>query len=658
MSLEKNRHIQIVLYFLHNEKMITSDELADITKASTRTIKNDIHVINDDIKEHGFEILSKKSEGYYLNVFDEAACKKYEKNLKIVAHYTDTDQELSYQLRIRSIIEILLMAKDYVSLDELAEAVFVSKSVIKLDLQKVRGYLESYWLKLESKSNYGIKVVGKELRIRHAIINFYGINVPTYDDELRAELFHSQLQSDDYDDVRHIELDVLRENHYSIKDNASQGLARYLIVSRNRLKSGYPTVTLSDKTKKELDQFEVQKAITTILFERLKDFDGFDFSEDEKYAVQMYLVAYHDYEGAEITPNTMKFLFGSIQQMYYEVNEYIKNTMGLQDEFNHTKEQLFYNVARIVTRNHFKMQPYNRISYGQAYEGVKSNPTAITLASYLASYFEERLFCRLNTKDVLYLAHYFDELLDQIQFEYHPLKLVTTSGVGKNYAELIVNNLNEKFGQYIAENQALELYEIRPYSKEEIDLVVMDNLFNAYRYDIPYALVGRKNYAMLIEALKDGYDIEDEVNELTAMLKIYPNYEFLNYQDCFRILSYKYGADDLSITEMIQTFKRHEERISYARYGFVLLMADYRFIQKNCLEVYKLKQEMIWSENFTVRYVIFFSIDFQKNLKLMKALAALMSSLYEDEKLFDALYQTEDKHDLIKKAVLKQISLL
>lgn len=658
MSLEKNRHIQIVLYFLHNEKMVTSDELATLTKASTRTIKNDIHVINDDIKEHGFEILSKKSEGYYLNIFDDEACRKYEKNLRIIAHYTDTDQELSYQLRIRSIIETLLMAKDYVSLDELAEAVFVSKSVIKLDLQKVRWYLDSYWLKLESKSNYGIRVVGEELRIRHAMINFYGINVPTYDSDLKGDLFYRQLQSDDYDEVRHVELDVLRESHYSIKDNASQGLARYLIVSRNRIQAGYPPVVLNDKTKKELDQFEVQKSITQVLFERLKEFDGFDFSEDEKYAVQMYLVAYHDYEGAEITPNTMKFLFGGIQQMYYEVNEYIKNTMGLQDEFNHTREQLFYNVARIVTRNHFKMQPYNRISYGAAYEGVKSNPTAITLASYLASYFEERLFCRLNTKDVLYLAHYFDELLDQIQFEYHPLKLVTTSGVGKNYGELLVKRLNDKFGKYIKDNRALELYEIRPYTKEEIDLVVIDNMANAYRYDIPYVLIRRNNYTMLIEGLKNGFDIDEEVNELVSMLKIYPNYKFLNHEDCFRILSYKYGADDLSINEMIQTFKRHEERISYARFGFVLLMADYRFIQKNCLEIYKLKDEMVWSENLTIHYVIFFSVDFARNLKLMKALSALMTSLYEDECLFDEILQASDKKDLIKSAVLKQISLL
>ena len=45
---------------------------------------------------------------------------------------------------------------------------------------------------------------------------------------------------------------------------------------------------MDKKTKWELDQFPIQKAIAFDLFEKLKVFDGFDVTEDEKYYIIMH----------------------------------------------------------------------------------------------------------------------------------------------------------------------------------------------------------------------------------------------------------------------------------------------------------------------------------------------------------------------------------
>lgn len=657
MRLEKNRHIQIALHFMHNGRMITSEELASLTKASARTIKSDIAIINDALQENGCRILSKKSEGYQLVVTDQGRYEAYKTQLEIINHYSDSDQELSYMLRVSEIIRELLSSNDYTNIDELAEKMYMSRSTIKQDLQKVRKYLESYSLQLETKPNYGMRVVGKERHFRMAMMSAYGINIPTVQRNLKVEQYRKQLEAEDYDAVRHTTLDVLRKEKYSIKDNASQGLSRYLMVMRSRIKLNYGHIIFDEKTRKELASFKIQSKVTGHLFKELQCYEGFDVSEDEKRFITMYLIAYHDYEGAEITENVMQFFFKDTQKMFYEACEYIKSTLGLEDNFTRTKEQLFYNVCRIVVRNHFHMLPYDLISYSTTYEDIKNNPVAINLASYLASYLEERLFCRLNVRDILYLAHYFNELLNQILFPYQPQRLLTVSGIGKNYAQLMIDKIDARYGRYVKSNAAMELYEIRPLTTNEVDLVVLDNLSFAYRYDIPYVTVDRNNLDNLKEELKRGFLLHQVYEEIRGMLKVYRNYEFRNAEDCFRILSYKYGVDELSVNEMIHILKRHEERISYGRFGFAVLLADYRFVRKNCIEIYQLKTPMTWYEGTSVSHVLFVAADFTANLKLMKAVSYLISSLYEDEALMEELFEEESRSEVILAAILKQIQM-
>ena len=60
MSLEKKRHILITLYFMEQERTVTSWELSQMTHVSSRTIKGDIAQINQELKKQGGEIRLRK----------------------------------------------------------------------------------------------------------------------------------------------------------------------------------------------------------------------------------------------------------------------------------------------------------------------------------------------------------------------------------------------------------------------------------------------------------------------------------------------------------------------------------------------------------------------------------------------------------------------
>lgn len=666
MQLEKNRHIQIALHLMQNNRSITSDELAVLTRASARTIKNDIVLINDVLKKHGSEIISKKSEGYFIQVYDEPEFTKYKNELEIInlyyVRYGGT-QYLNRILKTTEILQVLLASNEYISIDDLAERLFVSRSTIKQELHQVKTYLNSYHLVLDSKPNFGLKVTGKEHHYRMAMLCCFGINVPTLQNNIRDENYRKQITSEDYDQIVQVVSQVIRKHHYRIKDNSFSGVARYLVIMRSRIQLGYGHIVMDKKTKWELDQFPIQKAIAFDLFEKLKAFDGFDVTEDEKYYIAMHLIAYHDYEGTEINSETMGFLYSEIVNQYHKAQQFIRETFGLEDNVALTQNQLMYNVARIVARHYFDMLPYSHLNYGNGYEEVKDNPVAINLASYLASYFEEILGCQLNTKDTLYLAHYFDELLYQIEFEHKPMNLITVSGIGRNYSLNIINHLERSYGKYIKSNSAMEVYETIDLNEEDVDLIVIgnvtsSNVFSAVKNKFSFVAVDHHDHSNVEKALKNGFQIFDLCEQIAAMTKVYLNFEFTGQQDCFRILSYKYGVDENAVNAMLSSFNRNEERISYGRFGFVLLMADYDHVRRNCFEIYQLKEPIEWEGGYIVKYILFLSSKMAAKSKIMKAFSYLITSLFEDGTLIEELINQEGRAEAIRLAVLKQIRMI
>ncbi|MDQ0361801.1 HTH domain-containing protein [Breznakia pachnodae] len=59
----------ILLYLCENE-LSTSEAMAKEFQVTTRTIRNDIKMLNEQASENGFEILSKSGIGYSMNITD------------------------------------------------------------------------------------------------------------------------------------------------------------------------------------------------------------------------------------------------------------------------------------------------------------------------------------------------------------------------------------------------------------------------------------------------------------------------------------------------------------------------------------------------------------------------------------------------------------
>ncbi|MEC6747968.1 PRD domain-containing protein [Marinilactibacillus sp. XAAS-LB27] len=143
--------------------------LADIAKNLSYSESTIRKLIKDTIitsEKNGFIIELRKGKGYTLSVQDEKQFTQYQDELSSEIDVLNSDQ------RLEAILFHILQADGYITLEELAERILVSRSTITKDLVFAKKKLAEYQLELIKRPHYGLKIKGKELNTRKAFSRY------------------------------------------------------------------------------------------------------------------------------------------------------------------------------------------------------------------------------------------------------------------------------------------------------------------------------------------------------------------------------------------------------------------------------------------------------------------------------------------------------
>lgn len=293
MKIEKSRHLSILYKILIHEGIITSDDLACATRASVRTIKNDICELNCMLLEDNIgSIVSEPFKGYqFVAVSDE----QYEqfKTIVLNQHSFFKKQGLEKMTRRLYITQRLLL-NEYTLVDDIADEMYLTKSAIKDDLKYVYNFFNSYDLSIETVVGKGLKVVGEEFQIRAIMVEsfgsqYYSIESNPLHDEFAA-LFYPNQQY--YADLRHAFLSLLRKTQLVLKDIHTKKIATYLCLAVQQILKGH-TLHHSQGTKEEIKPtYEYQVALQIVQLDLMRK--GFEWSEDEIVGIAILLVCNRD----------------------------------------------------------------------------------------------------------------------------------------------------------------------------------------------------------------------------------------------------------------------------------------------------------------------------------------------------------------------------
>ncbi|WP_088042586.1 BglG family transcription antiterminator [Bacillus sp. EAC] len=156
----------ILQYLYQKGKSLTTQELESEFAISNRTLRNELKELNVIGEKSGFVIQKKRGEGFLLHVVNKELVQTYMKEIE-GAIAPDLPR-----VRVVNIIMLLLQTTEFQTIDMFADSLMISRSTVFSDMIEVERQARIFDLKVESKSRYGVRLVGDETNFRRAFSYF------------------------------------------------------------------------------------------------------------------------------------------------------------------------------------------------------------------------------------------------------------------------------------------------------------------------------------------------------------------------------------------------------------------------------------------------------------------------------------------------------
>lgn len=142
-------------------------ELATHFSVSDRSVRTYVRKTNEALGSCA-QIEKRRGGGYLLRVLNASAFAALRAR---DAHVGQDSVPSTPETRVDYLLNDLLSRADWITVDDLANILFVSRNVITGDLKQVTATLERFGLTLEKRPHYGIRVTGPEMSRRLCLAN-------------------------------------------------------------------------------------------------------------------------------------------------------------------------------------------------------------------------------------------------------------------------------------------------------------------------------------------------------------------------------------------------------------------------------------------------------------------------------------------------------
>lgn len=502
-----DRILEISKILLNSKKEVTVDSIAKQIRVSNKTVRNDLDKLQDIIEKLGLK-LNKKSgtgisiqgpENLKLTLLEEVSEKS-----KYVEPYSPEDRK-------NYILKRLFIKKSTIAIQKIAEELYVSKVTIYNDLKYVEKWLEQFNLKLLSKPNHGIEIIGNEENCRDAIANLISKNK---DYEELKELFYkdyngridynSLIKLTQFVDIDYSRLDKIIEEteeqlQYKFSDESYSCLVIHIAICIKRIKQGKDIKLPNDilENLKIKEEFSIAKDMALTIQKQfnieipepevgyiLLHILGSKLKHDEKIELDFNFNAE---ENNDITMVMAKEIIA--------ITEKVVNTKLSKDK---------YLLSGLILH----LRPtINRLKYGLTIKNpllgeIKENYPDLFGAAWIAStVFEKYLDVSIPEDEIGYIAVHIGAAVERNRTS---LKTIIVCHTGIGTSQLLSARIKRCFKQ-IDIVDVTSSYDIKKRSLEDIDTVISTV---PLEIDVPVLVVR----ALLTQ--NDIKKIENFINEI------------------------------------------------------------------------------------------------------------------------------------------------
>ena len=434
------------------------NDLESLLGITDRTIRNDIQEINNDLEKNGAIIKLKRNHGYYISILDED---KYNKFVKEMDTKEDNASLLdSSEDRIKSILYSLLSTNEYVTMDDLAESVFISKNTLNKYIKTIKEIIGKYDLEYITKLNAGIKIIGSEDSKRKCI--FDNVLYTDFDHYITGFTKEERtiFKDIDLDLLKDITIKQLDEHFVKTSDFNLKNIIIHLALMTTRvLGNNYISI-------QNINTDASIMGLVNGLCRELEEHYDIAISKGEKNYIYLQIVANTHLEITDIDDDHLRTsILKVLDVIYQDYNFDLRNDeILIADLFRHLKSI-------------FTSKLYDLNSTNPLLETIKTNyplEYEITLTAISKVFICEPYV--LKEEDVGYVSIYIGAAIERCYYKSPKKKnVILVCGSGHATTRMLEARLNVVFPDKINIVKCVSYNEYSNYTKEnvkDIDFVI------------------------------------------------------------------------------------------------------------------------------------------------------------------------------------------
>lgn len=398
------RSKKILQELINKNTYINCDYLANLLNVSTKTISNTMKILITDGNKNGFNIKLKRGRGYYLEIIDK-------NNLDSYIEKIECSEIISPEYRASYISVLLLLNKDFITMDYISEKIRVSKSIIKLDLNKVEIELKEKKILLERKAHYGIRIVCSDYIRKITILQYYEDR-----NEFINNFIESKIEIIKFRQIENRIVPMLKENNLNTNHIELEQILSFIKV----------TICINDsKVNNELiDKSNISK-LTIDIMDLVAEVYGVLLTKIELNDIAKYIN--NKTKNSIIKEVHLEDLINHMEKFIRDLDKEYKTKFNLDKEF---KNNLLYHLLLLINRSRKDVSFSNPL----VKEISLKYPTIFDIAIKFSNKIADKYSIDITNDEVGFIAAHFavhleNELYSKLK-NYQKIALICSTGKG------------------------------------------------------------------------------------------------------------------------------------------------------------------------------------------------------------------------------------
>ncbi|WP_141604189.1 BglG family transcription antiterminator [Terrilactibacillus laevilacticus] len=398
---------------------VTEEELARKLNVSSRTIYNDVKVINQALDESSE--LKLDNGTYRFLIYQPKKVEKIIKDFVKESQLIDTPHQRASYLLYR-----LFDASRPLKLDDLAFELNIGRSTLNNDLKKIRLALAPYEIFVEGKPNEGIHVEGNEWDIRLYMIQ--------------------------NNDNRYFECDKLDQNIQNIIRNACKehlieeeteyNLIRFIMIALNRMTSHPIPSQIPEKYQSIIQTKEFRE--TSHLLEKIVKVLKIKLTQPEKVFITIPIVSRRS--PVKLLNVDKVKVPEEIFSLIDEIKQQILKVLNIELNLNPIINEFSYHLTFMLNRLIFGIRLKNNLITEVKFK----YPLAYKMAEISNDVIYEKYHVETYQDELAYLAYYFCMVIHEQEEKIKRIKRVAiVCHTGRGTAKIISIQLDKILDQNV-----------------------------------------------------------------------------------------------------------------------------------------------------------------------------------------------------------------